>query len=61
MKSTFLVLARFLVDFPPQNYSEIHEMLVLNAVVFSTSFSKRILLIWGFHLDVKKPLNFVLW
>ena len=58
MKSTFLVLGHLLVDFPPKIWSEIHGIWVLNVVVFSTVFSKWILLILGSHLGVKKPVIF---
>ena len=58
MKSAFLQLGRFAIDFLPQNGSENHEIWLPDAIVFSTSFSERILMILGFNLEVPKPCIF---
>ena len=58
VKPRFLQLGRFFIDFRPLNCFKIYESLLPDAIVFSTSFSKWILMILGSDLEVQKPLNF---
>ena len=58
VKSAVLQLGEFSIDFRYHNCSKIHKIWLPNAIVFLTSFSDRILMIFASNLEVQKPLNF---
>ncbi len=57
-KIYFTRLGRFSVDSRGQKYIEIHQNSLPNAIIFSTSFSKRIFMIFSSNLEPKNPSTF---